>query len=67
MTCHGDQGLGNGEIPRLAGQHEQYLAKQIEVFQKTDNRPRGVAMKAITHQLSLENIKDVTLYLSTLN
>jgi len=30
-TCHGRQGEGNGakEIPRLAGQHAAYLARQI--------------------------------------
>jgi cytochrome c553 len=66
-ACHGERGAGVGEIPRLAGQHAEYMTKQIEIFQKTDQRPRGVAMKAITHQLSQQDIKDVTAYLSGLD
>ena len=66
-VCHGEKALGAGEIPRLAGQHAEYLAKQVEVFQNTDHRPRGVAMKAITHQLSQQDVRDVTAYLSTLD
>lgn len=66
-ACHGERAAGVGEIPRLAGQHAEYMTKQIEIFQKTDQRPRGVAMKAITHQLSQQDIKDVTAYLSGLD
>ena len=31
-ACHGDNGEGNGEFPRLAGQHADYLKKQMEDF-----------------------------------
>lgn len=31
-ACHGDHGEGNGEFPRLAGQHADYLKKQMEDF-----------------------------------
>ena len=31
-ACHGDKGEGNGEFPRLAGQHADYLKKQMEDF-----------------------------------
>jgi cytochrome c553 len=31
-ACHGDRGEGNGEFPRLAGQHADYLKKQLEDF-----------------------------------
>jgi cytochrome c553 len=66
-VCHGNGGAGSGEIPRIAGQHAEYLIKQIEVFQKTEERPRGVAMKAITHNLTQKDISDVAYYLSTKN
>ena len=29
-TCHGDNAEGNGEIPRLAGQHAIYLSNQLQ-------------------------------------
>ena len=31
-ACHGDHGEGNGEMPRLAGQHADYLKNQLEDF-----------------------------------
>jgi cytochrome c553 len=31
-SCHGPQGEGKGEVPRLAGQHSQYLRLQMESF-----------------------------------
>lgn len=31
-ACHGDHGEGNGEIPRIAGQHGEYLKAQLEAF-----------------------------------
>jgi cytochrome c553 len=32
VSCHGDHGEANGEEPRLAGQHADYLKKQLEDF-----------------------------------
>ena len=62
-TCHGDHGQGNGQFPRIAYQHADYVIKQLTVFQRTDQRPDGVAMKAITHSLSRQNMEAVAAYL----
>ncbi len=62
-TCHGDHGQGNGQFPRVAYQHSDYVIKQLTVFQRTDQRPDGVAMKAITHSLSDKNMEAVAAYL----
>lgn len=62
-TCHGDHGQGNGQFPRIANQHSDYVIKQLTVFQRTNERPDGVAMKAITHSLSDGNMKAVAAYL----
>jgi cytochrome c553 len=32
-TCHGPTGSGNAEIPRIAGQHSEYIYKQVVAFQ----------------------------------
>jgi cytochrome c553 len=64
--CHGAEGKGNAAFPRIAGQHVDYLSKQLTVFQKTDQRPAGPAMKAVAHNLTPENIADVTAYLQAL-
>ena len=65
-SCHGAQAQGMESFPRLAGQHADYLRKQLQVFQNTDQRPDGVAMKVVTHNLSAENIMSVAAYLETM-
>ena len=62
-TCHGDHGQGNGQFPRVANQHADYAIKQLTVFQQTEQRPDGVAMKVVTHLLSRQNMEAVAAYL----
>jgi cytochrome c553 len=62
-TCHGDRGQGNGQFPRLAYQHADYAVKQLTVFQQTEQRPDGAAMKVVTHSLSRQNMEAVSAYL----
>ena len=64
--CHGAQGQGNAMIPRLAGQHADYLVKQLLVFQRTDERPEGSVMKTVAHELTPANMRDVARYLQAL-
>jgi len=65
-TCHGDKGQGQATFPRIAGQHADYLAKQLTVFQRTDERPEGGIMKTVAHELTRQNIDDVAGYLQAL-
>lgn len=65
-SCHGADGMGNAGFPRIAGQHADYVVKQLMVFQKTDQRPQGALMKTVTHQLTAQNIKDVAAYLQAM-
>ncbi len=37
-TCHGVNGAGNAEIPRIAGQHSEYIYKQVLVFQHPEQK-----------------------------
>ena len=62
-TCHGDRGQGNGQFPRVADQHADYAIKQLTVFQQTEQRPDGAAMKVVTHLLSRQNMEAVAAYL----
>lgn len=70
--CHGDKGQGNGMFPRLAGQHRDYLVKQLTVFQRTDERsdaqtmPTGAVMKTVAHELGSEDIANVAAYAQAL-
>ncbi|MEO7337931.1 MAG: c-type cytochrome [Caldimonas sp.] len=64
--CHGAKGEGNAAFPRLSGQHAEYLVKQLVVFQRTEERPEGVVMKVVAHELTRQNIDDVATYLQAL-
>ena len=66
-TCHGPQAEGNGQFPRLAHQHADYIVKQLNVFQRTDERPEGAIMKPIAHDLTPQNMQDVASYLQELS
>lgn len=65
-SCHGKQGEGAGQFPRLAGQHADYVIKQLKVFQRTDERPAGAIMKPIVHSLTEENIRSIAEYVESI-
>jgi cytochrome c553 len=64
-ACHGAKGEGAGQFPRLAGQHADYVAKQLLIYQRTDQRPLGVAMKQVTHELTAQQIKALAAFLQS--
>ncbi|HAL38150.1 MAG TPA: cytochrome c4 [Polaromonas sp.] len=66
FACHGDAGQGNETFPRIAGQHADYIVKQLNVFQRTNERPLGAVMKTVAHELTPEDIKDLAAYLQAL-
>jgi cytochrome c553 len=61
-ACHGEKAQGNATIPRLGGQHEEYLKKQLKVFYGND-RPAAVAMHEIVKSLSDKDIEALAQYL----
>lgn len=63
-TCHGAQAQGAGAFPRLAGQHQAYLLRQIEVF-KNGSRGNALVMSTVAHQLSIEQAQAVAAYLQS--
>ena len=65
-ACHGAEAQGMATFPRLAGQHEDYIVKQLQVFQRTDERPEGSIMKGVAHDLTPRNMEAVATYLQAL-
>ena len=65
-SCHGPEGKGMATFPRIAGQHADYLMKQLRVFQRTDERPEGSIMKTVAHALTAQDIEDIAAYLQAL-
>lgn len=64
-SCHGAQAQGNGTFPRLAGQHDAYLLRQIAVF-KNGTRANAPVMSAVAHTLTDEQAKAVAAFLQAL-
>ncbi len=62
--CHGTSAEGNGEFPRLAGQHPGYLAQQLMNF-KNGSRKNGT-MQAIAGNLSEDDIKALAAFFASL-
>lgn len=64
LGCHGSTAQGNGQFPRLAGQHPDYLVKQLSSF-KEGVRKSG-QMQAIAGSLSEEDMKVLAAYFGSL-
>jgi len=64
MGCHGEKLQGKGQFPKLAGQHPQYLVKQLQDF-KSGARKAG-PMNALAQNLSDDDIKALAAYLGSL-
>jgi cytochrome c553 len=64
LGCHGATAEGNGEIPRLAGQHPEYLQRQLNYF-KTGAR-KSSHMQAIAADLTDADIKELAAYFGSL-
>ena len=60
-TCHGPDAHGMADFPRLAGQHSQYVLKQLSSFQSS---MRNVAvMHGVAQHLQLQEMQSVAAYL----
>ena len=64
LGCHGTSGEGNGEFPRLARQHPDYLAKQLADFKKGTRK--NDAMQAIVENLLDEDIEALAAFFGSL-
>jgi cytochrome c553 len=64
LGCHGQTAEGNRQIPRLAGQHSDYLVTQLQHF-KSGERENG-QMQAIAGTLSEDDMKALAAYFGSL-
>jgi cytochrome c553 len=66
-NCHDDSMAGKGEMPRLAGQREDYLVKALRDYRSNARRGRGQAvMVEMVSTLTDNDIKLLAQYLSRL-
>jgi len=62
-TCHGQKAEGAGAVPRLAGQHRDYLEAQLAGFASRANENN--VMYGVAKNLSPEQIGNVSTYLAS--
>jgi cytochrome c553 len=60
-SCHGADAHGTQEFPRLAGQHAQYILKQLASFQS--NMRKVAIMHGVAQNLRLPEMQAVAAYL----
>jgi cytochrome c553 len=61
ITCHGANAEGKDNIPRLGGQYQAYLVKQLAYF-KSEMRGNAPVMHAVTYKMTFEQMEAVTTY-----
>lgn len=66
-SCHSAGGQGNARLPRLAGQHPQYVENQLRRFQAKERRNDSGAMAFVTEGLSELELRAVAAYVGGLN
>jgi cytochrome c553 len=68
VACHGPDGNSSAPMwPKLAGQHEKYLVKQLKDYRKGETGPRyEPQMYAMSAALSDQDIEDLSAYYASL-
>ena len=67
VACHGKQGYGNKDLPRVAGQPDKFIVKTLTAYRdKTSRRPES-PMLGIAATLTTDDIKELAAYISTMN
>jgi len=67
IVCHGEKGEGNPtqKAPRLNGQYDWYVYKQLQDIKAGVNRKNAV-MVPILNKLSEQDMKDLAAYVAKL-
>ncbi len=64
--CHGSNYAGGENVPRIAGQREDYLAKTLREHKSNTRRGYDAAMADVLHSVSDEQMGDLAYFLSRL-
>lgn len=64
--CHGANYAGGENVPRIAGQREDYLSNTLREYKRNTRRGYDAAMADVLHSVSDEQITDLAYFLSRL-
>lgn len=66
IACHGPGAEGNGVFPRLAGQHAEYLVKQLVQFKSSLREGANAPiMHGVTTALTFDQMQAVAAYVAS--
>ena len=63
-SCHGAEAIGTTALPRLAGQYADYIATQLQQFNKRERTNDNAVMHAIVSKMTPLEMVAVAEYLS---
>jgi cytochrome c553 len=63
-SCHGEEGKGSVKLPRIAGQHKNYLSWQLQDFNTRKRTNDNAIMHSIASKLTAFEIEALSLYVS---
>ena len=64
--CHGEDGMGDDEFPRLAGLEEAYIVEQLTAFKSGERVDENEIMPMYAEDLSDQDMSDLASYYSSL-
>jgi len=62
--CHGADFSGGEQVPRIGGQHEEYLQTTLREFKNGERRGYTMAMAGAVSEISQEDLDTVAYYLA---
>jgi cytochrome c553 len=65
-SCHGQNGHGTAQLPRLAGQHPAYVETQLKEFNKRERTNDNSIMHSIASKLTELETRAVAVYIGGL-
>lgn len=65
-VCHGPDGHGKDEYPRLAGQKAEYIARTLRAFRDESSNHSDPTMRQIAQTLSDNSVDAISGYVSSL-
>jgi cytochrome c553 len=65
--CHLGGLKGQNEIPRVAGQHPEYVIKQLKAFKARTRTNDAGSMTSVAQTISERDIEDLAHYIATLD
>jgi len=66
FACHGETGLGNKDLPRLAGQKKAFLLKTLNAFKQGDKARSNSPMVKIMRAINQDEIEPLANYISSM-